>query len=426
MTTRIPIHCLGLSYHTAPLSLREKLSYTSDSLITALEQGRENKHIQELVILSTCNRTELYACLTPDSNIGILCNFLSQTSGIPSTVFQSNLYHYTGTTAAHHLFRVATGLDSQVLGEPQILGQVTQGHEQAQQHKSGGPYLTALFRSAIRAGKRARTETTISRNALSTSSAAVRLAQQKVNLATSHVLIIGAGQMAQLAIKALVGYGVTKLTIANRSKTRAIDIAHRWQAQACGLNELSQQLTKADLVISVTGSPHLILTRKMVTEAKRPHEKPLYLIDLAVPRDIDPTINQLPNVHLFDIDDLHMRIDHALQQRKQAIPHVDKIITAELENLKTKWQQEKIRPLITDMRRQAESIRQKELARTLRHLPDVDETTRQHIEHLSLSLINKLLHQPTLRLRDQAGNGHAEPYSQALRYLFGLEEVTTP
>ena len=431
----MPLLCLGISHHTTPIELRERLSFSSSALEAALARFGcgGNAHptgVTELVILSTCNRLELYAHLTEDASstspdlFSPLLDFLVEVSGVPLTEFETHLYRYSGLDVADHLCRVASGLDSMILGEPQILGQVIEAPELALKHGLVGHLLSAMFRTAIRAGKRARTETAIARNPASISSVAVKLAEKVLGeLTNRHAVIVGAGEMAKLAIESLRARGVEHITVVNRTRQRASELAERWGGQPLNFEQLAQALQAADIVIASTGAPHTIINSALVQEAMLHRaERPLLLIDIAVPRNIDSAVSEIPGVHLFDIDQLHQRLENSLVGRQNEIPNVEAIIEQEVAAFESWLRHIDILPLITDLRCKAEEIRRHELHRTLRYLPDLDPETLKHIEHLSESLVNKLLHEPTRRLRTEAGNGHATQYAQITRRLFGLGE----
>ena len=431
----MPLLCLGISHHTSPIELRERLSFSSSALEAALARfgcggNARLTGITELVILSTCNRLELYAYLTEDAastypNLFIpLSDFLVEVSDIPLAEFETHLYRYSGLDVADHLCRVASGLDSMILGEPQILGQVIEAHELALKHGLVGQLLSAMFRTAIRAGKRARTETAIARNPASISSVAVKLAEQIVgDLATSCVVVVGAGEMGELAVEALRMRGTQRIIVVNRTRQRALTLAERWGGEALSFERLDEALRQADIVITSTGAPHAIIDLAMVrTAVAQRQDRPLVLLDIAVPRDIEPTVSEIQGVHLFDIDQLNARLENAVAERRNEIPNVERIVAQEIQLFADWLRGIDMMPVISDLRTKAEYIRQRELDRTLRYLPDLDPQTRQHIEHLSLSIVNKLLHEPTRRLRAEAGNGHAAEYAQLARSLFGLEQ----
>jgi len=333
VSTPVAIDCLGLSHRTAPIALREQLNYLPAQLEAALLAWRAAGG-DELVILSTCNRLELYALRPPgapgaaEPAFEALLAFVSQTSGLPAEALRDKFYRLTGSEASAHLGRVAAGLDSMVLGEPQILGQVAGAHALAAAHHASGPVLDALFRAAVHAGKRARSETGISRHPSTISSVAVRLAEQAAGpLAERQVLVVGAGQMAALAVQALRGRGATWITIANRTFPRAVTLAGRWGARAVALDDLPQALAAADVVLAATGAPGFVLTPATAGPALAARaDRPLVLIDIAVPRDVDPALRALPNVRYFDLDDLETHLQGVLAERQQAIPRVEAIV----------------------------------------------------------------------------------------------------
>ena len=424
------ILCLGLSHRTAPLGLREQVSYHADAQKAALARlgcGHANRPAEliELGILSTCNRLELYA-FTHTPHFEPLLQFLNDTTSVSLSNLNPYLYRYTQAEAVLHLGRVASGLDSMIIGEPQILGQVTEAYELGLSQRSIGPVLSALFRYAIHTGKRARTETAISRNPSSISSIAVKLAAESVaDLSTTHTVVVGAGEMAELAVEALRARGTQHLTVINRTHARAQQLAKRWQATALTFENLSDALRSADIVITSTGAPHILIKPPLMADVMqhRP-DRPLVLIDIAVPRDVDPDVNQLPNVRYYDIDDLVTRLNGSLAGRQQEIPQVEAIIAAEAEAFMAWLRSLEIMPVISDLRAKADSIRRAEVDKALRQLKGLSETERQRIEAMSEALVNKLLHDPTLRLKAEANNGHAAEYAAAVRHLFALN--TTP
>lgn len=428
------ILCLGLSHHTAPVELRERLTYSTPALQAALArfgcgQTARLAGIAELVILSTCNRLELYA-VAPNVDaqteawFASLLNFVRETHGPSAADMEDKFYRLVGREAVKHLFRVAAGLDSMILGEPQVLGQVTDAYHLALEHGATGPVLSALFRAAIHVGKRARTETGISRNPATISSVAVKLAEATVgDLASRRALIVGAGDMAELAIEALRARGVDQITVVNRTRDRAALLAERWGAQALAFEQLTEALAEADIVLTSTGAPHVILTADLARTAlaPRPH-RPLVCIDIAVPRDIDPEVRRLPNVHYYDIDDLEAHLNGALAQRQQETPRVEAIVTEEAQAFWDWLRGLEIAPLITDLRAKADAIRRAELEKTLRRLPDLGEDERRRIETMTEALVSKLLHDPTQRLKAEANNGQAAQYAAAVRDLFALSD----
>ena len=420
------IVCLGLSHQTAPIELRERVSYHTGAQKAALARlgcGHASRppELVELAILSTCNRLEFYA-VTHTDRLDPLHQFISDTTGVLVAELMPHLYHHTQADAVTHLGRVASGLDSMILGEPQILGQVTEAYELGLSQRSIGPVLSTLFRYAIHTGKRARTETAISRNPASISSVAVKLAEDIIgDVSTAQTVVVGAGEMAELAVEALRHHGAQHITVVNRTRDRAQQLADRWQAAALTFENLADALRDADIVITSTGAPHILIKPPLVEAVMRQRpDRSLVLIDIAVPRDVDPDVNRLVNVRCYDIDDLSARLTDSLAERQQEIPQVEAIIAAETEAFMTWLKSLEVMPVISDLRAKADAIRRAEIEKTFRHLSHLDEADRQRIEFLAESLINKLLHDPTLRLKAEAGNGHAAEYAAAVRHLFAL------
>jgi len=418
------IHCLGINHTTASVSLRERLAFNDDNLRATLARlgcGMIQGSLNELVILSTCNRIELYA-VSPRFTSDDLSLLLSDARGVAAEEFTHHLYHLMDENAIRHLLQVASGLDSLVLGEPQILGQVTNALELARGTGSIGPILSRLFQRAIHAGKRARTETHIARNPASVSSLAASLAEKSVhNLEGAQIVILGAGEMAELAVEALRKRGASKVLVLNRTLERAEALAKRWQAESSTFERLKEALTAADVLISSTGAPHTIIHSGMVERIMNERvSRPLVMIDIAVPRDIDSTCNDLPNVTVYDMDSLHARLEHSLAEREAEVPLVKAILDEEASKFMEFFKSLDMLPLIADLRQQAESIRQAELNKTLRRLPDLNEAERARIEALTQALVKKLLDTPTNRLRAQANTPSAPEYADVARTLFGL------
>lgn len=418
------IHCLGINHTTASVNLRERLAFHEDSLRAALARlgcGEIGVSINELILLSTCNRIELYA-VSPRLDGGDLELFLSETRGVAVEDFQPHLYHYCDEDAIRHLLRVASGLDSLVLGEPQILGQVTDAFELARGAGSSGPLLSRLFQHAIHARKRARTETHISRNPASVSSLAASLAEKSVhNLRDAHIVILGAGEMAELAVEALRKRGAVKVLVLNRTLKKAETLAKRWQAEASTFERIGEAISTADVLISSTAAPHTIILPGMVKRimAGSP-ERPLVMIDIAVPRDIDENCNEIANVQVYDMDSLHHRLEHSLAEREAEVPKVEAILREEQTSFMAYFHSLDMLPLIAEVRQQAEAIRQAELHKTLRRLPGLSESERARIELLTQALVKKLLDTPTNRLKAHANTSAAPEYASVARNLFGL------
>jgi glutamyl-tRNA reductase len=420
------ILCLGLNHTTAPLSLREKLALDENVVRIAMARlacGHVVSPLTEMIILSTCNRVELYAASNQPAFVELEA-FLSDVSGVAVDEFRAHLYRFQDLEAARHLFEVAAGLDSLVIGEPQILGQVTRALELARGQNTAGSVLNRLFQAAIHAGKRTRTETAISRNPASVSSLAASLSERAVHkISEAQIVILGAGEMAELAVEALRKRGAQKILVVNRTLERAQDLVKRWGARATTFENILPALQSADILISSTGAPHTLISSQMVNNAMRPRpDRPLVLIDIAVPRDIDPDVADHPLVTLYDMDNLNAKLEHSLAERMAEVPRVKRILEEELAQFGEYWRSLDMLPLIADIRQSAETIRQTELEKTLRRLPDLTEAQRTHIEAMTQALVKKLLHAPTNRLRAEAATPRASEIAALARTLFNLSD----
>ena len=416
---------LGINHNTAPIQLREQLAFGEEEVratLSSLALATATSAFAELIILSTCNRTELYA-VSSHLTFAELEIFLSETCGVPVNAFHPHVYQYADMEAARHLFEVAAGLDSLVIGEPQILGQIVRSLELSRGQNMAGPVLNRLFQAAIHAGKRARTETNISRNPASVSSLAASLAERVVHPITeAQVVVIGAGEMAELAVEALRKRGAQKILVVNRALDRAHAIADRWGADIATFENMDNALISADILISSTGAPHLILTERMISEAMTAREhRPLVLIDIAVPRDVDPEAARIPHVRLYDIDHLNEKLEDALGERLAEAPKVCAILDEEISEFAEYLKLLEMIPLIADIRQHAETIRKNMLEKTLRRLPDLTEAERVRIEAMTQALVKQILHTPTNRLRAEASCPHAPEYATVARTLFGLQ-----
>lgn len=420
------IYSLGINHNTAPIELREQLALGEADIhatLSSLASVNATPAFAELVILSTCNRTELYA-VSSHLTFSDLEVFLSDSCGVQVDAFHPHVYQYKDMEAARHLFEVAAGLDSLVLGEPQILGQIVRALELSRGHNMAGSILNRLFQDAIHAGKRARTETAISRNPASVSSLAASLAERVVHpIAEAQVVVIGAGEMAELAVEAMRKRGAQKILVVNRTLERAHAIAGRWGADITTFENINDALVSADILVSSTGAPHLILTERMVNEAMAAREhRSLVLIDIAVPRDIDPDAANIPHVKLYDIDHLNDQLEGALAERLAEAPKVRAILDEEIAEFIEYMKSLEMIPLIADIRQRAETIRRDMLAKTLRRLPDLTEAERARIEAMTLALVKQILHAPTNRLRAEAACPHAPEYATVARTLFGFRD----
>ena len=423
------ISCLGLNHTTSSIALREQLSLNEDAIRDALSRSSYKSlapSFDEIIILSTCNRVELYI-VSKEPAFAEIETFLSEISSVPTEDFHEHTYYYEDLDAVRHLFEVAAGLDSLVIGEPQILGQIVRALELARGQDKVGSQLNRLFQSAIHSGKRARTETAISRNPASVSSLACTLAEQIVHpLQDARVVILGAGEMAELAVEALRKRGTIHIQVINRSLERAQIFADRWKANVDTFENLEMALFNADILISSTGASNTILSFDVINKTmKNRLERPLVLIDIAVPRDIDPKANEIPNVRVFDIDNLNKRLEGALSERMTEVPQVHVILDEEVTHFESYLKLLEVLPLISEIHQHAEKVRLEMLNKTFKKFPDLTKTEQRGIEAMSLALVKKLLHEPTNRLRKEAGNTQALQYTELTRTLFNIQKENT-
>lgn len=427
---------VGLNYRTAPVEIREKLTLSGCALPMALQDLRNRtpsgampaSPLHEAAILSTCNRLEIYGVVQrTEEGIALIEQFLAALQNIALSELKAHLYYHVEADAIRHLMRVACSLDSMILGETQILGQVTQAFEDAHNAGVTGAVLSHLFAQAIRAGKRARSETTISRYTTSVSHAGAQLILEKSGVQQStKVLLIGAGEMAVLAAQALKRAGVHELVFVNRTYTRAEALAHDFDGTARTWYELNEALVAADAVICATGAPHTIIyQRDMAAVLPKRDGRPLVIMDIAVPRDVEDSVRQLPGVQYYDIDELQSFVDANVALRKAAVPQVETIIRQEITRFNEWYRGRQVTPVIKTLREWAQGIADEELEQTLNRLSDADERTRQLVGRMAHRLVNRLLHEPTSRLRVQAAEGNGQGYAHAVRELFALNDLET-
>ena len=381
-------------------------------------------------MLATCYRVELYATLADgvEDAREELVGALAGEHGVDRALLLDHLYVHAGEDVARHLCRVAAGLDSLVLGEAEILGQVGDAFEESRAAQSVGPVLSLLFRTAVRAGRRARAETAIGANPSTASSMALSLAEGVLgDLGERRVLVVGAGRIGLQTLKAASGRGIVQIAVANRTPERALDVAARFSASAYGLGELEDALAWADLAVTATSSEEPVVTGAAVRAAMSKREdRPLVLVDLAVPADVERDAGDVPGARLFDVDDLRAGLDGTIASRLREVPKVEAIVEAEVDAFGRRCRELEIEPLVAAIRREAEAIRAQELDRTLRDLGDIDPQTAERIAHLSRTLVKKILHEPTVRLRERAGAGEADEVAAAIRELFGLAAPRDP
>ena len=414
---------VGLNHRTVPLDLFEKMTVPEAKLPKALADLSSRENISESVILSTCNRIEIYAYAEKfHGAYQDIRNFLSEISHVAPEDFSDHLIGLFGSDAVEHLFKVSSGIDSAVIGEHEILGQVRSAWELAIEEQAVGTVLNSLFRHSLEVGKRARSETLISRNITSVSQAAVAMADKQLNgLIGKRVLVVGAGEMGEGMAKSLHAGGITELRVANRTWDRAVETAERLNGKPVRLDELPQNLTEVDLLLTSTGATAAILEYGDLDEAARQREgRELLIVDIAVPRDVDPAAAELDGVTLLDMDDLREFAEKGIRAREKEVSSVKEIINEELERFSNLFSARSVAPIVTQLHSRAEEIRNAELQKLFRKFPELTSEQLKGIETLTSVIANKLIHEPTVRLKDAAGTPKGERLSEALQDLFDL------
>jgi len=416
---------LGASHKTAPLALRERIALTDNGAEPLLHELTAHPAIGEAVALSTCNRTELYLLVTdPVEAESAVLGLLARRAGIRPTELLDGIYSLRNCDAARHLYRVASGLESMIVGEAEVQGQVKRAYEAALAARTTGPMTNKLFRAALATGKRVRTETAISAGRASVASVAVDAAQEALgDLTDRHVLLIGAGETAELTARALHDHGVTTMFIANRRRERAIALAKQFGGASGSFDALPAELTRADIVISSTSSPHTLLGAEelaLVTGDRR--GRPLLLVDLAVPRDIDPACAELPGVTLLDIDGLQTQVRRHISVRKAEARGAEGIVEEEIQGFAGWLGSLEVLPTVTALREHADAVVAQVLAENEGRWETLSERDRKRVDALAKAVAKRLLHEPTLQVKGlDASHRHAR--LQLLRELFGLDEA---
>lgn len=414
---------IGLNHKTAPVDIRERFSFSQDEVTEALNRLQAEATLSECALLSTCNRTEFYAVPKQSAEAGIttLQKYLNHQRGLTSEQLDTLTYRHRGHSAVNHLFTVSSGLDSLVVGENQILGQVRRAYVQAQEASATGPVLEKLFPWAIRVGKRARSETNIARGASSVSAAAVELARKIFGeMAGRNVLLLGAGKMGRKSLDLLTKAGVNEVRIVNRTFAKAEELAEQCGGVAVPYEMLDDALAQVDILIASTGAPHYILTKDRIAKVIRKRRgKPLFLIDIAVPRDIDPACGEVENAYLYNIDDLQAVVDKNLARRHSETQQVLQIVESATTDFCKYLEARKASTAIVSLRSQFESFRLKELEhfKTKKH---VSEEELALLEHFGNRLINKLLHKPTNKLRQLSEGGATSQELMSSLEILGL------
>lgn len=416
---------VGLNHKTAPVEIREKLSFPEHTLTEAFARIKKNKAIKGCAILSTCNRTEVYAAVIDvEAGLNGIREFLAKRCGLSVSEIQNYLYSYSLFDVINHLFKVASGLDSMILGETQILGQVRTAYQIACEEGATNGVLNTLFQKAVTVGKRVRTETEIDRNAVSISYAAVELAKQvfEEGINGRSVLIVGAGKMSELTAKHLVANGVTTVMVSNRSYDRAVALADVFGGKAVKFDKLFDYMESADIIISATAATHYIIKPQEINSVMEKRKgKKMFIIDIAVPRDVDPTVGDIEGICLFDIDDLKNVVDENLSQRQKEAVKAEKIIKNEIDEF-WKWLSSQFAtPTIAALKQKGEEIKQKEISRALNRLGDLTEREKKVISSMANSIVNQLLHDPVIQLKHYAVTHQGHLYTEILQKLFKLE-----
>jgi len=414
------LFALGLNHTTAPVEIREQINFTPDRLKQALPDIIERELAQEAVILSTCNRTELYCVLDCDTTQAII-NWLSHYHNVPLQRLQDYLYTYSQSEAVRHLLRVACSLDSMILGEPQILGQLKSAYNSARDMGTTAKLLNKLFEHSFSVAKQVRTDTAIGSSPVSVAFAAVRLAQQIFgDLSGYTALLIGAGETIELAARHLHESQINRMIVANRTIERARTLAKEFAGYAITLEEIPLHLAEADIVISSTASPDYILTQTDVKQAiKQRKHRPIFMVDIAVPRDIDPAVETLDDVYLYSVDDLNEVIQENLRSREQAAQKAEEIIDTQTTHFIGWWHSQEVVDTICYLRDQAQDTRHRLVAKAKRMI-DKGKPPHEVIDYLAHTLTNTLMHNPCVQLR-QAGYDERDELVTAARELFQLK-----
>jgi glutamyl-tRNA reductase len=420
---------LGISHKTAPLELRERLALTEGRAVSVLNELLSGSETLEGVALSTCNRTELYLVTSdPVAAESSALGVLARQADLRPTELVGHLYSLRAAGAARHLYRVTAGLDSMIIGEAEVQGQVKRAYELALVENATGAILNRLFRGALAAGKRARTETAIGEKGLSISSVAVELAQRVLgDLARRRVLVIGAGETAELTARALAARGVETVFIANRRYDRAIGLAQRFGGEAVRFDELPGQLELADIVVSATNSPHHIVEREELEQVMAQRQgRPLLLVDIAVPRDVDPACRELPGVSVHDVDDVQAIVERNASVREAEARDAERILEAELARFQRWLSTLEVVPTVAALRERGEEIVRRALAENESRWESLSPADRERLEAMANAIVSRMLHEPTLRMKRSADDEDTYAYVHAMRELFGLDPGAEP
>lgn len=412
---------LGMSHRSAPVEVRERVAFPPCAGREFLRRLRDENAVQEAVLLSTCNRTEVYAVVEEEGARERLLDALAEDRGVERASLEADTYWRTDVEAVRHLYRVASSLDSMVVGEAQILGQVREAYRAATEEQSTGPVLNRLFHSSLRVGKKVRTETGIGDSSLSVPHVAVKLAEEVFGgLSGRRALVLGAGEMSELVIKHLKARGVADLRIANRTPERAQRLAGRVGGRPVPFEEVAAELPDVDVVVSSTGAGEWVVGSAEVEAALGLREEPLFFVDIAVPRDIDPVVQTIERAFLYDIDDLQAVVERNADGRAEAAERAEDMIEPEVMGFMGWVSTLHVVPLIRELRDGAEQIRRHEVARALAKM-DLSPVEVEAVERMSRALTNKLLHGPIAEIKARAEAGHPMHGAEIRRRLLALE-----
>ena len=416
---------VGLNYRTAPVAVRELFAFAEKDLPAALHQLMQTKSVLEGVIVATCNRTEIYVVVDRLHMCGyFIRNFMEQWFGVKSEQFMQHMYIYEDEQAIAHLFRVTCGLDSMVIGETQILGQVKSSFLTAQEEGVTGTWFNRLFKQAVTLGKRAHSETSIGESAVSVSYAAVELGKRIFGMFTGkRVLILGAGKMSELTVKHLYSSGAAEVIVANRTLSRAVELAEKFSGKPSTIEEALIHLEDVDIIISSTGADGYVLTAQKVAEGmKRRPNRPLFMIDIAVPRDIDPNAANLPGVFLYDIDDLEGIVENNLEMRRSEAAKIEIMITEEMNEFHLWLKTLGVRPVIRALQDKSNTIHEETMESLFNKLPELDEHQRKVIRRLTKSIVNQMMHDPINVIKEMSGGKKGNEALDYFAKIFALQE----
>jgi glutamyl-tRNA reductase len=421
---------VGLSHKTAPVEIREKLAIPESRMAEALGRLCSYQGVREGVLLSTCNRVEVYAVVDEiESGYGRIQDFLADAHlSLSSEQLTPHLYWHEGDRALGHLFRVASSLDSMIIGESQILGQIKEAFEVALTHKSTGIILNKVMKKAISVAKRVRTETKISEMAVSVSYAAVELAKKIFSdLTEKTVLLVGAGEMAKLAARHFIASGVRHVRVTTRSPQHAVELANRFGGTAVPFEEFREDMATADIVLVSTGAAHYLVSEDDVQHSvKQRMNRPMFLIDISVPRNIDPAVRHVDNAFLFDIDDLKTRVERNRGDRLNEAEKAERMVVDEVGVVRQWLQSLEVTPTIVALRARIDEIKRSEIDKTLGRLAHLSSTERELVEAMASSIVNKLIHNTMVTLKAEVNSSEGAAFVEAARRFFGLGDSSGP